>query len=147
MPKKIYRTFWLKSLDLHFTGEDGRPIEVVFRGGIQIDSTAKFSTSDEDLQKKIEASSLFNQDFYLESEVATEEEKKAAEKATAKPVEPVAEEPITLMIDQKTFRNIQEMRAAMAEYFAEEELAKKNYAALLKLCKEKGLDFTIVKDK
>jgi hypothetical protein len=42
-------------------------MEVNFRSGAQIDSTAKFTTGDEKVQKAIESCSGFNRDFYLES--------------------------------------------------------------------------------
>ena len=47
--------------------ENERQIEVNFRSGCQIDSTAKFTTSDENLQNALEKCSGFNRDFYLES--------------------------------------------------------------------------------
>lgn len=50
-----------------FFDETGHTIEVNFKGGVQIDSTAKFTTSDEKVQKKLEESSGFNRDYYLES--------------------------------------------------------------------------------
>ncbi len=147
MAKKTYRTYFLKSLDFHFSQEDGQSIEVVFRGGIQVDSTAKYTTSDEKVQKLLEATALFNKEFYLEKEEKDEVENE--EKKVAKVAEPKVEEdgPTTLIIDQKTFRNIQEMRSAMTEYVAEEEIAGKKYPELLRICKEKGLDYKIVKDK
>ncbi len=47
--------------------ETGRAIEVNFSGGVQIDSTSKFSTRDEKIQEALEKCSCFNRDFYLES--------------------------------------------------------------------------------
>lgn len=41
-------------------------IEVNFKGGSQIDSTAKFSTSDEKVQKALEKCSGYGRDYYLE---------------------------------------------------------------------------------
>ena len=67
MAKKTYRTYHLKGLQILAHDERGNTIEINFRGGIQVDSTAKFSTSDERLQKALENSSSFNRDFYLES--------------------------------------------------------------------------------
>lgn len=42
-------------------------IEVNFKGGSQIDSTAKFSTSDEKVQNALEKCSGYNRDYYLEN--------------------------------------------------------------------------------
>lgn len=67
MAKKTYKTYHLKGLQLLLFDESGRSIEVNFRGGCQIDSTAKFSTSDEQVQKALEKSSGFKRDFYLDS--------------------------------------------------------------------------------
>lgn len=67
MAKKTYRTYHLKGLQVLVFDEKGRSIEVNFRSGCQIDSTAKFTTSDEDLQKALEKSSGFGRDYYLES--------------------------------------------------------------------------------
>jgi hypothetical protein len=41
-------------------------IEVIFKGGSQIDSTAKFSTSDEKVQNALEKCSGYGRDYYLE---------------------------------------------------------------------------------
>lgn len=67
MAKKTYRTYHLKGLQVLVFDEKGHSIEVNFRNGCQIDSTAKFTTSEEDLQKALEKSSGFGRDYYLES--------------------------------------------------------------------------------
>lgn len=67
MAKKTYRTYSLKGLQLLLFDERGHTVEVNFRGGVQIDSTAKFSTYDEKIQKALESCIGFNRDFYLES--------------------------------------------------------------------------------
>ena len=56
-------------------------MEVNFKGGIQIDSTAKFSTSDEKVQEALEKCSGFNRDFYLDGVI--EDKTVAAEVATS----------------------------------------------------------------
>lgn len=68
MSKKTYKTHYLKGLQVLLFDESGRTIEVDFKGGALIDSTAKFSTSDEKIQRLLEKCSSFNRDFYLESE-------------------------------------------------------------------------------
>lgn len=67
MAKKTYRTYQLKGLQVLTLDEAGHVIEVNFKGGSQIDSTAKFSTSDERIQKALEKSGGFNRDYYLEN--------------------------------------------------------------------------------
>ena len=67
MAKKTYRTYHLKGLQLLLCDEYGHQMEVTFRSGAQIDSTAKFTTSDENLQKVLESSSGFGRDYYIES--------------------------------------------------------------------------------
>lgn len=67
MAKKTYKTYHLKGLQLLLHIEQGRTIEVNFSGGIQIESTAKYSTSNEEVQKALEKCSCFNRDFYLDS--------------------------------------------------------------------------------
>lgn len=66
MAKKTYRTYHLKGLALHLIDEHYHPIDVYFNAGAQIDSTAKFTTGDEKVQKAIEACSGFGRDYYLE---------------------------------------------------------------------------------
>lgn len=67
MAKKTYRTYHLKGLQVILFDDYGRPLEVNFRSGCQIDSTSKFTTSDENVQKALEACSGFGRDFYIES--------------------------------------------------------------------------------
>lgn len=67
MAKKTYRTYHLKGLQVLLFDDYGRPLEVNFRGGCQIDSTSKFTTSDENVQKALESCSGFGRDFYIES--------------------------------------------------------------------------------
>jgi hypothetical protein len=67
MAKKTYKTYSLKGLQILLFDECGRQVEVNFKAGAQIDSTAKFSTSDEKVQAALEKCSSFNRDFYIES--------------------------------------------------------------------------------
>lgn len=100
MAKKTYKTYHLKGLQVLLFDEQGRPMEVNFKGGVQVDSTAKFSTSDEKVQEALEKCSGFNRDYYLDSvsedkPVAApvpEVKEDAVEEAPAVEVEEVAEE-------------------------------------------------------
>lgn len=67
MTKKTYRTYNLKGLQILLTDKEGRLKEVNFKKGAQIDSTARYSTNDEWLQKALEKCSGFNRDYYLEN--------------------------------------------------------------------------------
>lgn len=67
MAKKTYRTYHLKGLQLLLCDEYGHQMEVTFRSGCQIDSTAKFTTDDENVQKALESCNGFGRDFYIES--------------------------------------------------------------------------------
>lgn len=67
MADKTYKTYYLKGLQLLLSDGQGGTMEINFRGGCQIDSTARFSTSDEKVQKLLEKCSGFNRDFYIES--------------------------------------------------------------------------------
>jgi hypothetical protein len=67
MSKKTYRTYHLKGLQILLTDKEGRLKEVNFKKGAQIDSTARYTTNDEWLQKALEKCSGFNRDYYLEN--------------------------------------------------------------------------------
>lgn len=56
---------------------------------MQIDSTAKFSTSDEKIQKALENSSCFNRDYYIES--VQEDVKEPQPEAPAEEAKPQGE--------------------------------------------------------
>ena len=115
MSKKTYRTFSLKNLQICLKDEEGRRIEIVFRGGIQIDSTAKFVTDDEYLQKRLESSSGFGRDYYLESEVDNNPvQAPAPEKKVEKAPAP-EKEIVSGMKDSRRFKNLVEMKNAMKE--------------------------------
>lgn len=144
MAKKTYRTYRLKGLQILLDGTDGKWTEVVFRGGIQIDSTAKYSTSDKELQDKLEAMDGFNRDFYLES-VEEKEEKKAVKEEAPKQEPKVEEEkPLTDVKDIKRFRNIVEMRNYMEE-IGFTGVDKMSYAQCKDAANKAGYDFQIQK--
>ena len=145
MAKKTYRTFYLKGLTLLLTAEDGKRIEVRFRKGIQVDSTAKYVTSDEKVQVLMEKSSGFGRDYYVESVVgdkpATVEEAPASVVEEKKEKTPV----LTDVKDVRRFHNIVEMRAAMAE-LGFEGVQEMNYMQLKSAASKEGYDFQIQKN-
>ncbi len=144
MAKKTYRTFFLKGLTLLLTAEDGKRIEVRFRKGIQVDSTAKYVTSDEKVQALMEKSSGFGRDYYIEKE----ESDAPVVETTAPVVETKAKEekaPLTDVKDVKRFHNIVEMRAAMAE-LGFSGVQDMNYMQLKSAASKEGYDFQIQKN-
>lgn len=146
MAKKTYRTFYLKGLQILIHADNGRTVEVSFRRGVQIDSTAKFTTSEEWLQNKLESLDGFNKTFYIESVQADPVEEVAP--AVEAPVEEKKEEApkaeLTDVKDVKRFHNIVEMRAAMAE-LGFENVQSMNYVQLKSAASKQGYDFQIQK--
>lgn len=144
MAKKTYRTFYLKSLCLRFPIENDKRLEVVFRGGIQIDSTAKFTTSDEKVQSLLESASGFGKLYYIESEVenapAAGKEEAAKPKKAEKAAEP--EKPLVDIKDSRRFRNLVEMRNAIKELGI--DIADNcSYADAKAIAQKEGYDFQI----
>ena len=146
MAKKVYRTYYLKGLDVHLHDELGRSINVEFKGGLQVDSTAKFSTNDEKVQKALEASSGFNRDYYLESvkedAPAVAYEAVAADKKEESPA--VDKQALDNVKDIKRFRNLVEMRNYMAE-LGFEDTQKMSYMQAKAAAAKEGYDFQIQK--
>ena len=138
MVKKTYRTYSLKSLSFDLELEDGNQVEVLFRSGIQIDSTAKFTTSNEEVQQLLESRSGFERDYYLESVRETEEAK------PVEVVEPKAEtkKVLTDVKDIKRFKNLVEMRSYMAE-IGIEGVSEMNYMQAKAAAAKEGYDFQI----
>ncbi len=147
MAKKTYRTFFLRGLQLILKDGNGKRVEFNFRGGIQIDSTARFTTSDERLQQMLEKSSGFGRDYYVES--VQEEAAPKPENATVetRPEEATRQEEKTVMQDVKgseKFRNLVEMKNRMAELgIALEDGA--NYLQAKAVAAKAGYDFQIKK--
>ena len=148
MARKTYRTFRFKGLQLFVKGEDGRPIEINFRGGIQIDSTAKFTTSDKKVQEALEKSRGFNRAFYLESTVEKEvkPEAPADEPAKAPAKQAPVETPPADIVDSRRFRNLIEMKDALREKGVEVK-DEWNYPAAKAAALKVGLDYQIQKSK
>ena len=147
MAKKTYRTHSLKSLLLMLKDEDGNRVEVKFYGGIQVDSTAKFTTKNEKIQALLEKSSGFGRDYYIESVVedapvavtapAPKEEKKYEQVPEQK------EKPIMPEVKgSERFRNLVEMKNRMKELGIEIE-KDANYAKTKATAVAAGYDFQI----
>ncbi len=149
MAKKTYRTYRLKSLNILLKEEDGKRREIVFRGGVQVDSTAKFSTTDEKLQERLESMSGFKRDYYLES---VEEKGVPGTEPVVNEDAPTPEpdgkaEDLGDVKGQKVFHNLPEMRNAMIEAGIEIPEGTSNYLALRAIAKKAGYDYQIQKNK
>ena len=116
MTKKTYLTYFLKALQL-LLNKDGKRTEINFRGGIQVDSTAKYTTANEEIQELMEKTKDFGTNFYIESVVddganapakATAPAKEEAKKAEEKPV-------MDEVKGSERFKNLVEMKNRMAE--------------------------------
>lgn len=145
MAKKTYRTYYLKSLDLYLTNGDGERVVIEFRGGIQVDSTARFTTRDPGIQELIESTNGFGRDYYIESVKEDEAAAKTAEpeeKATDRKAE---EKPVLGDVKgMERFRNLVEMKNRMAELGI--ELADSaNYQQAKAAAAAAGYDFQIKK--
>ena len=141
MPKKTYRTYRLKGLQILTRTPEGKPVEVNFRSGIQIDSTAKFTTSEEWLQEKLEKMDGFGKTFYLES---VQETKAEVKKPAPAPVEKQEEKPLSDVKDIKRFHNLVEMKNAMAE-LGIDVTPDMNYVQAKAAAQKAGYDFQIQK--
>jgi len=143
--KKTYRTFSLKGLQLCLKDKFGTSVEVIFRGGIQIDSTAKFTTADPKVQELMEQCSGFGRDYYIESEREVGDPAAApVEEKKAEPAKAPEKEVMTEMKDSRRFRNLVEMKNAMKELgieLADDATYPKAKAAAAKA----GYDFQIQK--
>ena len=141
MAKKTYRTYRLRGLQILARDKDGKRIEIVFRGGIQIDSTAKYSTSDEFIQNQLESSGSFGKVYYLESVV---EDKPVAEEQKPVVETPAAKPALTDVKDIKRFHNLVEMKNAMSE-LGIPVTPGMNYMAAKAAALKEGYDFQIQK--
>lgn len=145
MAKKTYRTYSLKNLQVLLKDGDDQRIEIKFYGGIQVDSTAKFTTKDERLQELLEKSAGFGRDYYIESVVddrvpEVKEEPVAERKDEPKPEKPVLEE----VKGSERFRNLVEMKNRMAELGIELGEAA-TYTQAKAAANKAGYDFQIKK--
>ena len=144
MSRKTYRTYSLKSLQICLKDEDGKRIEIYFRGGIQIDSTAKFVTTDKDIQDRLEKLSGFGRDYYLESEVNTAPVEAPAPEVKVEAAPAPEKEIVNGMKDSRRFKNLVEMKNAMAELGIELEEGA-TYPKAKAAAAKAGYDFQIKK--
>lgn len=144
MAKKTYRTYFLRGYHLLLTSDEGKRIEIKFRGGIQVDSTSKYTTSDEEVQALLEKSSGFGRDYFLESEVNDEPVEAPAPEVKASAAPAPEKEIVSGMKDSRRFKNLVEMKNAMAELGIELEEGA-TYPKAKAAAAKAGYDFQIKK--
>lgn len=139
MLNKTYKTWNLKdySLTLFF---DGKPEFIHFVGGIRVDSTAVFSTSDPKIQAALESMAAFGRDFYIcaESSAPESDGQQAPEDI------PVEKELPREFIDARKFKNLVEMKDALRKAGLDVN-DKWNYAQTKKFAFENGYDYQVSK--
>ena len=145
MAKKTYRTFFLKGYHLLLNAEGGERIEIKFRSGIQVDSTAKYTTSNEEIQALLEGTDGFNRDFYIESVVEEDNAAPVAEPEVRAAAPKQAEKPVmTEVKGSERFKNLVEMKNRMAELGIELD-EDANYQKAKAAAAKEGYDFQIQK--
>lgn len=145
MAKKTYRTFFLKGYHLLLNASDGTRIEIKFRSGIQVDSTSKYTTSDEEIQALLEESSGFGRDFYLESSVEVDSASPVPDKKVEAKPEP-KKEIMDEVKGSERFLNLVEMKNRMVELGIELP-EDANYQKAKTVAAAAGYDFQIQKKK
>lgn len=124
---------------MRFTNEQGKTVEIVFRGGIHVDSTAKYSTTNEEIQKFLESRGGFNRDYYI-SEASGDGD--AVPEVKTAPAPKTEEKKLTDVKDIRRFHNIVEMKNYMAE-IGLEVTPEMNYAQAKSLAAKEGYDFQV----
>ena len=144
MKVKTYKTYFLRSLSFDITGPNGNDIAILFQGGIQVDSTARFTTSNPYIQDKLEKSKRFNYDYFLETTTTIDEPGVEAPEKEDATVEKKEEKVITDVKDIKRFHNLVEMKNAMSELGIPVTQGM-NYMAAKAAALKEGYDFQIQK--
>ena len=90
---------------------DGKAVDIAFKRGCTIGSTATYKTSDPRIQKALESMKAFGPKFYLESTEVTGEAAPVAEpKVEEKPIIEEEEKEVVDVLDAQTFKNLVELR-------------------------------------
>lgn len=95
---------------------DGKTIDVAFKRGCTIGSTATYQTSDPKIQQALESMKAFGPTFYIESTEVTGEDATVAEpKVEEKPIVEEEEKEVVDVLDAQTFKNLVELRNALKD--------------------------------
>lgn len=145
MITKTYRTRTLKGYVLHMT-IDGKTVDVAFKRGCTIGSTATYRTSDPKIQQALESMKAFGPTFYLDETEVTGEDTPAVEapKVEEKPIVEEEKEVVD-MLDAQTFKNIVELRRALQDKGIDVSQIT-NVKAAEALAKKNGYNYTVSKN-
>ena len=145
MITKTYRTRTLKGYVLHMT-IDGKSVDVAFKRGCTIGSTATYRTSDPKIQQALESMKAFGPTFYLDETEVTGEDTPAVEtqKVEEKPIVEEEKEVVDIL-DAQTFRNLVELRNALKDKGVDVS-AVTNVKAAEALHKHNGYNYTLEKN-
>lgn len=96
---------------------DGKTIDVAFKRGCTIGSTATYQTSDPKIQQALESMKAFGPTFYIESTEVTGEDAPVVEapKVEEKPIVEEEEKEVVDVLDAQTFKNLVELRNALKD--------------------------------
>ena len=148
MTIKTYRTRELKGYSLHlFIGDNNVRTNILFKRGCTLGSTATYTTSNPEIQKALESLSEFGPTFYIEKKVVVDEDAPVvAKKPEVKP-EPVIEEEkeVVDILDAQTFKNLVELRNALADKGIDVSQIT-NVKAAESIAKKNGYNYTIEKN-
>lgn len=145
MITKTYRTRTLKGYVLHMT-IDGKTVDVAFKRGCTIGSTATYKTSDPKIQQALESMKAFGPTFYLDETEVTCEDTPAVEtpKVEEKPIVEEEKEVVDIL-DAQTFRNLVELRNALKDKGVDVS-AVTNVKTAEALAKKNGYNYTVEKN-
>jgi hypothetical protein len=143
---KTYRTRELKGFSLLLLDENGKRLSISFKRGCTLGSTATYTTEDPAIQKALEATNDFGPTFYIEKEEKIGEDTPMDVKISAK-LEPVVEEEkeVVDMLDAQTFKNLVELRNALADKGIDVSQIT-NVKAAENIAKKNGYNYTVEKN-
>lgn len=146
MTIKTYRTRELKGLSLQIFVEGDIRTTISFKRGCTLGSTATYVTSNPKIQEALESLNAYGITFYLESEKVVGEDKPKVEAPKPAPT-PVVEEEKTMVdiLDAKTFKNLVELRNALADNGIDVSSVT-NVKAAENVAKKNGYNYTIEKN-
>lgn len=152
MTIKTYKTRELKGFSIHiFVEGEAMRRHISFKRGCTLGSTATYVTSDEKVQKALEALDSYGITFYLDNaetigeEVAPVDVKIAIPKVEdPEPEKEEAEVEIVDVLDAQTFKNLVELRNALIAKGVDAS-GVTNVKAAENLARKNGYNYTVEK--
>lgn len=147
MTIKTYRTYSLKGLTIPVTTEENVKIQISFKRGCAIGSTATYTTSDPKIQEELESLNAFGTKYYLENAVTVGEEiaEVADEAEVTETTVEEEEKEVVDILDAQTFKNLVELRNALkAKGIDASQIT--NVKAGETLAKKNGYNYTVEKN-